>query len=73
MSGYLFPLMVSLSNHGRDHVRVHPFTRFALTCGAAVHSLTPERRSGPSLWECVRSVATNVIGSGHTPMTFPHM
>jgi hypothetical protein len=24
MSGYLFPLMVSLSNHGRDHVRVHP-------------------------------------------------
>jgi hypothetical protein len=31
MSGYLFPLMVSLSNHGRDHVRVHPDRALGLT------------------------------------------
>jgi TetR/AcrR family transcriptional regulator, cholesterol catabolism regulator len=41
MSGYLFPLMVSLSNHGRDHVR-DPYGVGGLT-GGRLNAILSER------------------------------
>jgi hypothetical protein len=45
MSGYLFPLMVSLSNHGRDHVRVHPGRSVSWTPDATSSTITCEKGS----------------------------